>query len=193
MFILREYLDFLECAGTLDRGIHMRYTRIVGSSAALFFGVGIVLMSLISAAQVQSKGLEASQKEMYFEAEMLPDHVLYPVFMTKDRVQLEFAQPKERIQLRLQYAERRMVSAQALVQKGKYDVALSTATKAQKYLLTAAYEAQQVDADAQTMKTILNKLQRHTEKLEEIQSHYSGDGYAVLQTLIDESRAYLQS
>ena len=171
----------------------MRYTRIVGSSAALFFGVGIVLKSLITAAQVQAKGLEASQKEMYFEAEMLPDHVLYPAFMTKDRVQLEFAQPKERIQLRLQYAERRMVSAQALVQKGKYDVALSTATKAQKYLLTAAYEAQQVDADAQTMKTILNKLQRHTEELEEIQSHYSGDGYAVLQTLIDESRAYLQS
>ena len=69
----------------------MKHLRVIGSLSAVAFGISLVAMSLVSVSQVQSQGLEYTEKEMYFQHEFLPDHALYPALMARDRVLLELA------------------------------------------------------------------------------------------------------
>ncbi len=170
----------------------MKHVQVIVSVAAILFGVSLVGISLVAASQVQSQGNQASRREMYFKSEVLPDHALYPLLMAKDRVLLEIAQPKDRIHLRITYATQRMHYARRLIAKEKYSTALSTATKAQKYLLTAALEARQLGLEESCMEEITSSLRQQTDQLIQIQEYYSDDEQMVLQTLIAESESFLQ-
>jgi len=167
----------------------MKHIEIIGSVLAVVFGVSLVVISLISASQVQSKGLEVSHKEMYFEDDVLPDHALYPILMVRDRVQLELAQPEDRISLRVAFAQERMHSAEMLYEKGKPELALSTATKAQKYLLTAALEVKAMDMSEDLQTYVFTALREQTEHLKQLQEKYNDDQYEVLEKLIQESKS----
>ncbi len=170
----------------------MKHLHVIGSLFAVVFGVSLVAISLISASQVQSQGLEVAEKKMYFEDEMLPDHALYPVKMARDRVVLELSRPDDRIVLRIEYAASRMRAALLLLERGQYALALSTATKAQKYLLTAVLEAHATDIRAEQMSLVKEALHAQTTQLEELQSHFSGEDHAVIEQLLLESYAVLQ-
>ena len=66
---------------------------------------------------------------------MLPDHPLYFLKMVRDRVQLWMTRDAlKRAELLLLYADKRIAAALALAEKGKSGLAVSTATKAGKYL-----------------------------------------------------------
>lgn len=170
----------------------MKHFKVLVSVSALLFGASLVGISLVSASQVQSRGLDVTQKELYFEDTVLPDHALYPALMVKDRVMLELAQPTNRIEMRVQYAQERMHAAELLYEKGKPDLALSTATKAQKYLLTAALEAKSMELDRQALEFVLEALREQTDHLEQLQQKYPGEQQVVLQKLIQESLAHLE-
>ena len=159
---------------------------------AVTFGVSLVGISLVTASQVQSQSIGVSQREMYFKDEVLPDHALYPLLMVKDRVLLETAQPEDRIHLRIEYAQRRMHYTKKLIAKGKFVTALSTATKAQKYLLTAALEAQEMELTESCMEEIVTSLRQQTEELKHVQAQYPDNGKRVLGALIAESEAFLK-
>lgn len=170
----------------------MKHIKVIGSLSALAFGISLVAISLVSASQVQSQGLDVTQKEMYITDEILPDHILYPAAMVKDRVVLELSQPEKRIALRVEYAQKRMRAAQSLLEMGKTDLALSTATKAQKYLLTAVLEAQSIDLPEEQITQVLDALEEQTTQLATMQSDFSDNDQAVLEKLLVESRASLQ-
>lgn len=170
----------------------MKHIHVIGSLSALLFGISLVAISLVSASQVQSQGLEVTQKEMYISDEMLPDHVLYPALMVKDRVVLELAQPPERIEHRVVFAQKRMRAARALLEKGKPDLALSTATKAQKYLLSAVLEANSIELGSEQKAELFKALEEQTDDLVELQTRFSGEDQAVLEKLVLESQASLQ-
>lgn len=170
----------------------MKHLRVIGSLSAVAFGISLVAMSLVSVSQVQSQGLEYTEKEMYFQHEVLPDHALYPALMARDRVLLELAQPDDRISIRVELAGKRMRSAEMLLEKGKTELALSTATKAQKYLLTAVLEAQNLSVDETVLIALKATLQAQTEQLERLQTHFEGAEHDVLQQLLLQSQAALQ-
>lgn len=170
----------------------MKHFKVIVSVSALLFGVSLVGISLVSASQVQSRGLDATQKEMYFEDTVLPDHAFYPALMAKDRVVLELAQPERRIQLQVQYAKDRMHAAELLYEKGKPDMALSTATKAQKYVLTAVLEAESMELDKPTLELVHEALREQTDDVIQLQQKLPGDQQEILQKLVQESVASLE-
>lgn len=170
----------------------MKHINIIVSVSALLFGISLVGISLVSASQVQSRGLDVAQKELYFEEVLLPDHALYPAMMVKDRVMLEMAQPKTRVELRIQYAHSRMHAAELLYEKGKHELALSTATKAQKYLLMAVLEARSLEGDERVLEVALDALRNQTAHLVALQHRFSGEQFGTLEELIQQSNAILE-
>ncbi len=163
--------------------------RGVLSLAAVVCGMGIVVLSLVSASHVRSTGEPMFNTESGFEDEMLPDHVLYPLLMARDKVTLELATPEQRIEFRLEYAKRRMQYAFSLIRKNKYELALTTATKAQKYVLAAYCEAQSQGLSPEHQAVIRVELKKQTSQLRQIQAFFPGEGNSTLSALIAESEA----
>src|SRR5258708_9395865 len=73
-----------------------------------------------------------------FSPPILPDHPLYIFGMIADRVDLLFSPPEKHFGLQLQYANARLLTAQVLIARGQLNLALSTITKSEKYLIAAA-------------------------------------------------------
>ncbi|HCC84442.1 MAG TPA: hypothetical protein DEP87_02065 [Candidatus Pacebacteria bacterium] len=103
----------------------------------------ILVISLMSAARLTvDQGHTASGRTWYWSRTILPDHVLYPLLMVVDRLALETtSDPKTRVYIQVNYSYRRTQSALTLIEKNQPELALTTLTKAQKYLNQAATEA----------------------------------------------------
>lgn len=121
----------------------MKAGSFIIQSSVLLVGLIIVFASLYSANDTSySLGDTASRRHFYISAEILPDHLLYPVIMMIDRTALASAKtPAERIRIQVNYAHRRLNSARTLSAQHKPGMALSTLTKSQKYLNQAAQDA----------------------------------------------------
>lgn len=173
----------------IEKPVVFSVIRGVLSTAAVVCGVGIVLVSLISASHVRSTGEPMFNTELSFEDELLPDHILYPLLMARDRVALELATPEQKVEYRLEYAKRRTQYAFSLIRKEKYSLALTTATKAQKYVLAAYTEAQEQGLSSEYQAMIRMELKKQTSQLRQIQAFFPGEGNSTLSALIAESEA----
>jgi len=111
--------------------------RLLIAPVALLAAGGILLVSLTSSVMQVHSSTGLLNKSMYFDDQFLPDHITYPALMAIDRFRLESASPVERVYLQTEYANRRLTYALALFERGQADLAVSTLTKAQKYLLYA--------------------------------------------------------
>jgi hypothetical protein len=125
------------------------------SGGALAFGISVVWISLLFSVPAHSQEINrASLKQFYWDSEILPDHILYPVLMVADRVQLSLAEPEDKVYLQVLFAYQRLESSRQLLEKGEEALALSTLTKSQKYLLGAAHgvlELTAVDSERDEM------------------------------------------
>lgn len=80
---------------------------------------------------------------------ILPDHPLYWLKMVRDRVRLALVrEPLARGQLKLLYADKRIGAAQFLSLGNKLGLSVTTAMKAEEYLVGAADELDQLVVDA---------------------------------------------
>jgi hypothetical protein len=76
-----------------------------------------------------------------YPGSVLPDSPFWPLKAIRDRIWLLVTtNPTRKVELKLLFADKRLGSSQILFQKGKVDVALSTLTKAEKYLEEASYD-----------------------------------------------------
>lgn len=129
------------------------------------------------AATDETEGTPAAEKGIEYDLTsggrifpgILPDHFLYPLKMIRDRIWLFLTTgPLKKAELLLVFADKRLMASQALIDKGKVDKAVSTATKAEKYLeRTIAQEARARSAGKDT-NALLEKLSRASLKHEEI-------------------------
>jgi len=117
------------------------------------------------------------QKSDYFLAYpgILPDNILYSLKMVRDRIRLFFTVDQQRkVDVLLLYADKRIAAAKALMEKGKVDLALETATKAEKYLeRTVNQERIAREGGKDTSRQLDNLLQatfKHEEVLLEFES-----------------------
>jgi len=161
----------------------MRYARFIFSSLALLTGGAILFVSLAAgnSTVLSSTGdyHETSRKQFYL-GQILPDHVAYPVLMAIDRVKLDTAAPEDRIYLELDYAQHRFTAANALLDEHKSDLALTTFTKAQKYLLEACVEAQE-DTIPQSIKLdTIKAVDFYNHSIEDIRSQFDDQQQSVL-------------
>jgi hypothetical protein len=170
--------------------------RLLLSSIAFVFGSGILLISLfMSASQVSSSGQNSSDDhQLYFNRTILPDHMLYPALMVVDRIQLEAASDYERVFKDIEYAHRRLEYSEELLTLGKPDLALTTLTKAEKYLANAVHDAQAIQAPDSVMQRIEKAIEYHNKRLKELSPQFTSDAdRAVIDRHLSENEALLKS
>lgn len=162
--------------------------KILLISAALIFAFGVLGASVIrTSASTASKNYKVIplenisagetatdatiQRVDYFLAYpgILPDHFLYPLKMIRDRITLFFTvDPLRKVDVLLLYADKRIGAAKALMEKGKADLAITTATKAEKYLERAVNQERIARESGKDTSGQKDKLLKATYKHEEV-------------------------
>lgn len=163
---------------------------IIGLHLIGWLVAGIILVvSLFSAAkQGADKGLTASGLTWYWGSEILPDHLLYPSLMFVDRVALMNSKtPESRVYMQVNYAYRRTQAALSLVRKGKPELAITTMSKAQKYLNQAAAETLIAGLPVTDKRMVIKAIEYHNEQLELLLPSFTTYDQGVLNQLRDES------
>lgn len=154
------------------------------------FGCFILLISLLATNRV-SAGHETplTEGKLYFDGPMLPDHPLYPLLMVRDRVSLWTASEYEAIFLQVRFAEERRQRALVLLKQGQHEMALTTISKSQKYLLFATRQSLALPAEStghhRDLADILDKSLQH---LEYIQDQTPTSNHDLLQHLAEDTR-----
>lgn len=150
----------------------------------------ILLISLFSAAKLGTdRDATASGRGFYWTTEILPDHVLYPFLMVIDRVALQTTHdPAKRVYMQVNYAHRRLTSAQLLAAKQKNSLALTTLTKAQKYLSQAAQDALTYQVPIPERRMVIKAIENQDQLAEELAPHFTPYDQGVLNQLRNESK-----
>lgn len=174
----------------------MKPLRITFSIIGLFTASAVLAVSLASSVPSvysASDRFKANDKQFYLDGEILPDHTLYPVVMMADRLKLEMAQPNEKITVYTTYANLRLSAAQQLLDKENYQLALTTLTKSQKYLLKAAQETLDQNPSPTTKNHVLKTLLYHINKHQQIKEQFSQEGKNVIDELDMECQVFVDS
>ncbi len=163
-------------------------TRLTLSLLAFVFAVGILLTSLATATQVNSSGAKPTgTRELYFNREILPDHMLYPALMAADRIKLETASNTDRIFLEIQYSNSRLEMATQLFEQNKKEFAVSTLTKSLKYLEQAALEAQQHQSPASVKSVVVRAIEYNEKETRKILSNVPEKDQSSINQLLDQN------
>ncbi len=150
---------------------------LIGCSAALLFGLAVLMMSILSVGKSAAVGVAAAAKEaVTVKVEyylpypgILPDSPLYKIKAIRDRVQLVLTFDEvQKAERELLYADKRVGAAWALADGGKADLAVSTATKAEKYLESAVNRVKKLSSSGRDVKSIMMTLEKAVAKHREI-------------------------
>ena len=164
------------------------YKRAFFSILALGAASAILALSLTSNAMRVHSADGILTRSFYMDDQVLPDHITYPFLMAIDRLRLESASPTEKVYLQTEYANRRLAYATELFNRDESDLAVTTLTKAQKYLLHAGqhvlYEQNNARLNTHLSKTIEYHV-RHIEKILDSQD-LSDSQRAVIDKLTEE-------
>lgn len=104
---------------------------------------------------------------------ILPDHILYPIKMLRDRI-LDFLikEPIRKTEFLILMADKRLGAGKTLVDYGKVALGESTLSKGEKYLERAIDKAGEARKQGKSVSGLLDKLEKsvrkHIEVLEEV-------------------------
>lgn len=170
--------------------------RFFASLVALTSAIGILFISLSSASlssvQSASGSFEQTRKQFYVSSDILPDHVAYPVLMGIDRVRLESATPIEQVYMKTAYANRRLESAKALLEKGETELAVTTLSKAEKYLLSAGSQVLDMDMSENITHHVIETIEFHKSEIDKLATKLSDKDRAVLDGLNEQCSVMTQ-
>jgi hypothetical protein len=117
---------------------------------------------------------------------ILPDHVLYPIKMVRDRIALfltgDSVKKSEKLLL---YADKRLGAAKVLIEGNKIELGISTLTKAEKYLDQAVDEAIKAKKAGKETKDLFPRLAKaalkHKEVIGEVSVRIPSEAQGVVQ------------
>ncbi|MDQ3008590.1 MAG: DUF5667 domain-containing protein [bacterium] len=172
----------------------MRHSRLLFSSIGLAFALLVLVVSFSTANTALSATgeFDASSRQFYMGQPVLPDHVAYPVVMAVDRAKLEMATPQERLYLQVSYANRRYEHSLELLKRDNPELALSTITKSQKYLMKAAQEALELDNSATARSFVAKTLEYYLYQLPQTKALFPDSDKPVIDQLILEEQIFHQ-
>lgn len=104
---------------------------------------------------------------------ILPDHILYPVKMLRDRI-LDFLirEPIKKTEFLILMADKRLGAGKTLIDFGKVSLGETTLSKGEKYLERAINKVSETRQQGKDVSGLLDKLeksvQKHIEVLEEV-------------------------
>lgn len=156
-----------------------RVLRLLPTLLFLALGVGIVLISLFSANRVFSQGEmpPLARQKLYFQPNIMPDHLLYPVFMAFDRAHLEMLPAEQKVSVHLEYAWKRLEYTEALLKEGYQSLSFSTLTKAHKHYVEGLSQAQS-----------LGFSQEKRQFLIEDSARFQAESHSLLESFSDDER-----
>jgi len=172
----------------------MRFKKSVLIGITLSFAVGILAFSVVRvSAATQSQNYKITTVEensvdkvatetaqetnnydlnwqgTVYPGPILPDHFLYPIKMIRDRIWLLLtADTLKRTELLLKFADKRLLTAQKLIEDKKFELGVSTATKGEKYLERAIAEERIAKKAGKDTSAFLQQLSQATLKHQEI-------------------------
>lgn len=169
--------------------------RLFLSFLAFAFGLGLVGVSLLTTDAVEAGENDMSAKKLYM-GQVLPDHIAYPLLMAMDRFYLETANDTERIYKQIEYSNRRLFYTQELLAQDdveKLPLALSTLTKAEKYLIKASLESMELESADETVRDIvLRSLRYHRSELDKLAHKFTNSQRPILDELKTQEQALLE-
>lgn len=173
---------------SLTYPMHIRTKwRVFLSLGALGFASTVLGVSLFSTHMASAGFTGNVRQELSFDEDIIPGHVLYPIVMTIDRVQLEIAPPSEKLFLEVEYADRRLAYAKLLLEQDRSDIALTTVTKAEKYLQQAARSAMVQDTAKPVKLYIIRAMQYHQKVIPTLASKFNDPQRAILDKISAEN------
>ena len=130
---------------------------------------------------------------------ILPDNIFYPIKMIRDRLVLMLTTDSiKKAEIMLLYADKRLGAAQALIDGGKADLGVTTATKAEKYLEQSLLEIEKAQSGGKDVLSAKEKLNnasfKHQEVLTALLAKVSEGNKTTLEEAIKQSqRVYLNT
>lgn len=154
-------------------------------------GVVILALSLLTANNLtmRGSGVPGQQWKFYLGREILPDNILYPLLMIRDRLVLDYSSPSDQVTLKLAYAEERFATAQRLLEHDEGSLAVSTITKYQKYVISAGYQVLELEApEKNQLEAALSAAYRSLERTEGLSKLYPEYDLNSINQLRDDTR-----
>ena len=151
----------------------------VGSTVLILFGLLVLGLSVVAihdklGAFGEASGSGTGKMEYYLPYPgVLPDNPVYKLKAARDRVQLwVILDQSKKAEKELLFANKRIGAAKFLAEGGKIGLAVSTATKAEKYLESAYNRLDKLSRDGKDVKSLLIEVKKamgkHQEILEEV-------------------------
>lgn len=122
---------------------------------------------------------------------ILPDNFLYKLKVLRDKIQLIVTtDPKKRIELLLQLADKGVLASAMLVDKKEWTLAKETVLKAENNMTLLSPEIYRLDdpIDQKLLKKIQRASQKHQEVLAKLRERASGETQTVFSQVIDFSK-----
>lgn len=167
-------------------------TQSLSSTALCLFAGLILAVSLISSNRSLSGVTQRlSTMEFYWGSQVLPDHPFYVLLMARDRARLWLVESEEEPELRLRLAERRFQSARQLALQQKNELAISTLTKSQLYVLDAARQLEAIGMTASQRQELMAALDHSLYRLELFNQQYPNLDTETLRSLREETAGRL--
>lgn len=160
---------------------------------AVGFGVGLLVVSLMAetkAARVLAAE-DATMSAQVFDYYLpypgvLPDHPLYWLKMIRDKLLLVVTRnPVDKYERLLLYADKRINAAKFLAEGNQLELAVATATKAEKYLEQARQQTEKGE-------NLEKAYRKHLEVLEEIRQRVSGAGKLTIEQMVELTKHGLE-
>jgi len=163
--------------------------KFITSTFALLFGICIFVVSLIMSSQLKFyNSPKVSERKFYIGERILPDHVFYPLLMIADKIILKVSTGNRKIYVKIRLADDRLYSAEMLLEKNQEGLALSTMTKSQKYLITAAQDFLGSSTKSDLVrKDLLIALEDNMTELEKCQKEFKNIDASPISDLLIES------
>lgn len=150
----------------------MRYFLALIVCGLIFFLFNSSVLAVTGVAQSTLPSFVSPTPTVEYDlpfAGLLPDNPLYPVKALRDRILLFFTNdPVKKLQLKLLFADKRLVMGRLLWEKGNYDLSISTTVKAEKYLLIASIDLGLLKKQNNLPPGLTDKLESAAKKHEEI-------------------------
>jgi hypothetical protein len=156
-------------------------------------GLVILLLSLLTANNLQMSGgpTTGEQWKLYFGRDILPDNILYPLLMIRDRARLDSLSPDQQVALKLEYAQERYKTSEALAQQKQILLAISTLTKSQKYVISAGYQALELGFNKDQLQHVRNAVQDSTNRLDTFSKDHPSYDLSIIIQLKEETRVLM--
>ncbi|MDP3955147.1 MAG: DUF5667 domain-containing protein [bacterium] len=106
---------------------------------------------------------------------ILPDHFLYSLKMARDKVVLTLTfDSQKKAEMMLLFADKRLGAGRTLIEGGKVQLGVTTLSKGEKYLESAAIEAEKAKRGGKDASALIEKLGKsylkHQETLAELET-----------------------